>query len=745
MSDVSTTRRTLLKGAALGMAGVAFPVFSAGLMAPSEGNQRPVEIMSWVLITPDNHVVLRITQSEIGQGVMTTLSQLLAEELAIDWSQVRTEFFDPALNHARGNVYGWTCTESSWSADRLFIPLRTAGAQIRRLLVEEASQQLGVPAEQLTAESGVIGDGKRSRTYAELATGAAQRKPVDPARIVLKPREQFRYVGHSVPRLDVPGKVDGSAVFGIDITLPGMLFAAIRQSPVFGGKLRRFDRDAVAGRPGVVAVVDVRGGSSGLNGPPEDGGEIYPMDDAVAVVADSWWRAHTALAALPIEWDEGAAASVSSESIVARFRELLDEEQPVTRETGDVEAGFSTAANVIEADYAYPFMDALPLEPLNCTARVDDDGVEVWAPTQFAQDGLRLAAEVAGVPIERARLHLTLIGGGFGRRCQNEYVSQAVQIAMAVRGRPVKLIWSREECFARGYYPPLTLARLKGGVDEQGRITALRCRVISGRAPDQSYGTNRSPLWVPHQRFEYRRVETPPPFGWMRGVGFTQYVWMLQSFFDELARSAGRDPVLLYRELLDESRIPASTAQRPIEVQRVRKLRTVLDRAVSISGWHDARAAGSGRGVAVSDFSYWPDYHTGATAAVAEVTLPAPDLVRVERVTVAADCGQVINPDVVRAQFEGQIAWAMTTAMFGQITLQAGRVLETNFHMHDVARLAAIPKHIDIQLEDGDGHPAGVGEDAVPIVMTALLNAISAAGGPRVRSLPISRHGLRFG
>lgn len=725
--------------------GVVFPVALSGCRVDDFGPAEPVELISWVVIEPNNTVRVRIPQSDIGQGVITTLSQVLAEEMDLRWSLVRPEFFDPLTNLLRGNVYVYTCTESSWSADRLFDPMRMAGAQIRHMLLTAASRRSGVPIDELrTEDSVVISPAGGRQNYAELALAASRVRPPHPSTVKLKAAADYRLIGKPIKRLDLTPKTTGELKFGIDVELPGMLYAAVRQSPVYGGKLVSWDESAIADMPGVIKVVRIAGGSCGLNGPVADGGEDYGMDDAVAVVADSFWRARKALLALPIEWDEGKFADASSEGIMADLKRRVGQSQPVVRESGDFAKAIGRASRVLEADYSYPFMDAMPLEPLNCTAWLRPEGLEVWASTQFAQDAHRLAAVTAGLPPEKVQFNLPYVGGGFGRRCQNEYVSQGVQIAKALPGRPIKLVWTREEMMARGYPPPITVSRFKAGLDQDGKVIAWFNRVVSGTAPDQSYGPARLPHYVPNLRIEYARTKTPQPFGWMRGVAFTQHVWMNQGFQDELAEAAGRDPVELYLELLDEKTVPSDLKDRDVAVGRIRNMRDVLDRVTRTAGWGKPLPKGRGRGVSVSDFSYWVTYRTGTASAVVDVTLDGKGGLRVDRVFVVLNCGRILNPEVVRGQVEGSIFWAITTALYGRITLKDGRVVERNFQDHNVARMATACRNIHVELVQSDDHPAGVGEDAVPIVMTAMLNAIRKAGGPRIRSLPLSDHDLSF-
>ncbi|MEQ8659880.1 MAG: molybdopterin cofactor-binding domain-containing protein, partial [Gammaproteobacteria bacterium] len=382
----------------------------------------------------------------------------------------------------------------------------------------------------------------RALGFAALAAAAASRPLPDAATLTLKAPHAWRYIGQPLARNDIHDKITGRACYGIDVTLPGMKYAALRQAPVFGGRLRSFDADAVRGLPGVRAVVRIDAGPSGYTVPPTLWDIIdWQMDDAVAVVADSWWQAERALAALPIEWDEGPHAQVDSAGIARDLAAALDEDGALVRSEGDARAALAACAQTIEAEYHYPFLEHAPMEPMNCTARVDGRTVEAWAPTQYGDEALRIAAYAAGVALKDARFHLTLAGGGFGRRLHNDYVSQAVQIARQLPGTPVKLIVSREESMRRSYYPPPLAARLRAGLDANGELVAWHSHVVQGTAVEQPYGFSRLAYPVPNVEMRYGSITTPPGFAWMRGVGHTQMAWMNHGFMSEIAAALGRD------------------------------------------------------------------------------------------------------------------------------------------------------------------------------------------------------------
>jgi isoquinoline 1-oxidoreductase beta subunit len=747
----SGKRRAFLIGAAMTSAGALFTIAGCqrAAQAPGSGVEGAAaagrELNAWITILPSNRVVFKIPQAEIGQGGLTSISQLLAEELDVDWDSITPQFYDPSVNVARSNVYVYAVTLSSSSIAMLMEPTRIAAAQIRAMLVQAAANRWGQPAAALTTGAGQVRHAASGRvaSYAELAPEAVRLPLPDPRQLLLKAPGQWRYIGKSMARVDIPSKVDGSAVYGIDLHLPGMKYAAIRQSPVFGGRLKAFDRDGAKKLPGVVDVVKVRAGPSGRNEPTAGWGIDYGMDDAVAVIADDWWTAKSVLDQLHIEWEEGGHAQASSAAIAADFHAALDQPGPdmkVVRQQGDIQAAFAGAARVFEARYSVPFTEHAPMEPINCTAVVRDDGVEVWAASQFPDEALRLAAQTAKVPLERARFHLMLGGGGFGRRINSDYVAQAVQIAQAFKGTPVKLLWTREESIRRSYYPPYTLSAFRAGMDRHGRLVAWESRSVGGRAPDQSYGTSRLVQMIPNMRISYEQRNTPPPFGWKRGVGFAQHTWMNQCFLNEIARASGQDPLAFQLALLRPDELPAAMEKRELEYERVaqqRKVLLALGRAVE---WPRPRLAGKGSGIAVHDMSYWPEYTAAAAAAMVTVSIGKQG-VRVERVVVVLDAGQIVNPDNVVAQVQGGVAFALTDTLYSAITLEAGRVAQSNFHDYPILRMSGMPQ-VEVHLLPSSGPPHGVGELPVPLVIAALVNAIADAGGPQIRHLPALSQGL---
>lgn len=746
MSNVTLDRRSFLGSVATVAAVATFPVLVGGCSA-EEATGRNTDILYWITINNDNSVTLKIPQSEIGQAVTTTISQLLAEELEVDWASVRTEFYDPNTNLDNDNVYVWTTTLGSLSANYLFDPARLAGAQIRTMLVRAASAISGLNESDFFAASNFVNHKPTNKkySYAELAAEAANISPPTADQLTLKQPHEWKLVGNSVNRLDRIPATTGSIEFGIDVDVPGMRYAAIRQCPVFGGKLRNLDESELADLPGSPIAVALKGGHVGYNSPVPEGADpdlwATPVttSDAVAVVADTWWQAKQALETLEIEWDEGKYESSSTDELRISLSKILDKPLPFSVSKGDVPAAMKSAAQTHSAEYFYPFMEAAPLEPMNCTALVERSRAIVWSGTQYADEALRIVSELTALPRELVSFHLMRAGGGFGRRCENDYIYQAVQIAMEIPGTPIKLLWSREESIQKSFYAPLTLARYDGAISDDGRISAWVCRAVSGQGGDQTYGATEIPFQFPNTHIEYdRSTPSPIPFGWMRGVGYAQHLWMNCGFLDELARLAGRDPAEVYGDLLHESKIPADAKDREIAVDRAKTLRHVLKETLEFTDWNPSTVpANSGRGIAVSDSEYYAGYGSSSgKAAVVDVTVGADGHLSIDQVFITINCGTVINPDVVTAQLEGGVAYALTNALHSEITVQDGEVQQSNFHDYPILKLHEMPP-VKIKILPGTGKPKSVGEDAIPITIAALVNAIADAGGPRIRSLPI--------
>ncbi|MBY0241283.1 MAG: molybdopterin-dependent oxidoreductase [Burkholderiaceae bacterium] len=496
--SLKNSRRGFLISAVVTAGGVMFTVSGC---KPNRANYTrhhiipegsvPQEMNAWITIRPDNKFVFKIPRVEIGQGSLTTISQFLAEELDVSWEDVLPEFYDPGYDLGNKNLYFRSASSPSFSILRLMKPARRAAAQIRSMLVHAAASRWGEAPETISTELGYLMHESTARAlpYADLAVDVTKIPVPDPETVELRSPEDWRYIGKSVARTDIASKVDGSAVYGIDLFFAGMKYAAIKQSPVLGGRLKSFDVAAARMHAGVVDVIRINAGPIGTNNSVSAEGNDRDMDDAVAVIADDWWTASTVLKNLDIDWEEGCNAEANSDDISDDFRRILANPGPemkVRRNEGNVDSTFANAAKIFEATYSVPFTEAAALEPISCTAVFRDEGVEVWAAAQDPDEALQIAARNADVPIERARLHLVFGGGSFGRKATSDYVAQAVQIAKAVKGTPIKLVWTREESFRRSYYAPAVLSKFRAGIDHRGELTAWESLSVSGRTLDQS-------------------------------------------------------------------------------------------------------------------------------------------------------------------------------------------------------------------------------------------------------------------
>jgi isoquinoline 1-oxidoreductase subunit beta len=646
-------------------------------------------------------VTVFIGQSEMGQGVLTGLAQIVAEELDVDWESVRFEQAptDPAFNHP---VWGIQATGGSTSVMAFWEPLRKAGATARSMLVAAAADTWHVdPGSCRTSNGEVIHPNGIRLGYGQLVDKACA-MPV-PLRVALKDPRDFRIVGQSKPRLDTHAKVDGSARFGIDVRLPGMLVAVVARSPAVAGKLLSFD-DAKAR-----VVRGVR--------------HVVRIDSGVAVVADGFWAAKRGRDVLEIRWDESASAGLSSEAISAELRRLVGSPGLVALREGDPSA--VTTDRWIEADYEVPYLAHACMEPMNATAWVRGDRVEVWAPTESPGLDRGVLAKVAGVEARKVEVNTTLLGGGFGRRFAQDFSSEAVQVSKAV-GAPVQVVFTREDDMKAQYYRPAAHARLRAALDASGRPVAFTARVacssidkaagfelkngIDGTAVE---GLMLWPYGSTDVQIEWAPYENGIVVWFLRSVGYSQNAFFAESFIDELAHAAGRDPVEYRRELL---------AHNP-------RLRAVLELAADKAGWGQPLPAGRARGVAVNRF------RGTFIAQVVEVSLAADGRPHVHRVVCAVDCGQVINPGIIRQQMEGGVVFALSAALHGQITLRNGRVEQGNFDDYRIVRIDDVPE-VDVVIVLSDERPTGIGETAVPPLAPAIANALFALTGKRVRSQP---------
>jgi len=701
-ATVRVNRRGFLQVGASATAGllVGFYLPERSRLA-AQANAAPLKMNAWVHIAPDDTVTFMIHKVEMGQGTVTSLSQLLAEELECDWGKFRTEF--PPVDKVFGPMQGVVGSQSirtSWD------PLRKAGATAREMLVQAAAQNWGVDKSKCRAESGfVINTTNNARlSYGKLADAAAK-LPV-PANVALKDPKLFRIAGKSIKRLDTPAKVTGRTQFGIDARLTGMVYAAVARCPVFGGKVASFDDTKAKAFPGVKRVVQVSRG--------------------VAVVADNTWSAIQGTRLLDIKWDEGANAAQSTAAISRLFAERAQKPGVEISKAGDAAAGLAGAAKKVEAVYEAPFLAHATMEPMNCTAHVQADSCDVWASTQMQTFAQAAAAQVTGLPPEKVRIHSQFMGGGFGRRGMSDFVSEAVEVSKAI-GAPVKVTWSREDDMHHDNYRPAAYSRFRAGLDRDGWPVAWTNRIVSPSITNSSTGTpprngidrtstegaHDMGYGIPNKLVDYHWTEVGIPVTYWRAVGYTQNTFFVESFMDELAAAGGKDPVELRRRLL---------AENP-------RLLGVLELAAQKADWVKAPPAGRFRGVAVVN-------NVGSyTAQVAEISVNQ-GKVRVHRVVCAVDCGHVVNPAIVEQQIRSAIVYGLTAALKGSITIAKGRVEQANFNQYDMLRIDEAPV-VEVHIVPSTENPGGIGEAGVPAIAPAVCNAVYKATGKRVRRLPI--------
>ena len=686
----------------------------------ARAEDRPAEITAWIVIAPDDRVTIRIARSEMGQGITTALPMLVAEELGCDWANVRSEFVAPEENLRRNRAWGDMSTGGSRSVRTSQDFLRKAGATAREMLIAAAAARWNVPANECAAQSGVITHAPSRRTlrFGEVAEEAAAETPPKTAR--LKSPNEWTLTGTPRKRLDVADKVSGKPIYAIDVRLPGMLYAALAQCPVFKGKLKDVDETRIAGMRGVRHVIR--------------------FDDAVAVVADGWWQASKALDALTVTWDAGGNGAVTSDSIAALLRAGLDSvEAGVGREQGDAVTRLAQSPRRLTAEYHLPYLAHATLEPQNCTAHVVGDEVEIWVPTQHGESAIAVAAAAAGVPPRNVRVHKMMLGGGFGRRgIVQDFIPHAVKIARQV-GRPVQTIWSREEDMRHDYYRPTMMARMTASLDADGLPDAWHVRLAGnsiihtlfsggflGGGVDrhaQEGFTDDMPYDVANFRVDFVERNAHVPVGFWRGVSHTQNCFFKECFIDEMAHAAGQDPYQFRRQLIEKH-------------PQAEKFRAVLDAAAKAAGWGTPPPAGHYRGMALEEVD------SAFMGAVAEVSVGADGALKVHRFVCAIDCGHVVNPMTVEMQIASGVAFGLTAALHGEITIRDGRVSESNFHDYAMLRLADMPK-VETVLVPSGGFWGGVGEPPSAIVAPAVCNAIFAATGQRIRSLPLKNHDLR--
>lgn len=706
---VDLGRRSFLKvsmaaggGLLVGFDPDAFGESTAAATSESTASLAP---NAWIRIDPDETVTIRVASSEMGQGVLTSLAMLVAEELEADWSKVRTE--NAPLAEAYNNPrIGGQGTGGSNSVRGYWVPLRQAGAAARELLIRAASRHFAVPATECLARDGAVlhtPTGRRA-SYGSLTALAAGLAPPDSPQ--LKPPSEFRLIGRRVPRVDTPEKVNGTAIFGQDVRVPGMAVATVLRCPVFGGSIRSFDAARARSLPRVRDVVRVEAG--------------------VAVVADDFWAAQAGREALVVEWDYGSARTFSTEELRRQFRKAASQPGVVAYEAGDAKEALRKASRTIDAVYEVPFLAHACMEPMNCTADVRSDGCDIWAPTQ-AQTNTRLtAARLTGLSLDRIAVHTTHLGGGFGRRSEQDFVADAVELSAKLK-RPVQVMWTREDDMRHDFYRPAAYNHLRAALARNGLPLAWTHRIVgpsigARRAPQavrsgmdrtSTSGADNIPYAIAHQRVDYVMWNSPVPVGFWRSVGSSQNGYVTECFLDELAAAARFDPLAYRRRLL---------AGKP------RHLR-VLELLAAKAGWDRSLPAGRFRGVAfVESFG-------SHVAQAAEVSIEG-NAVRVHRVVCAIDCGTVVNPDTVEAQMEGGIVYGLTAALKGEITVADGRVVQGNFDDYPLLRMDEMPA-VEVHIVPSNEPPGGVGEPGTPPIAPAVANAVFAATGKPVRRLPI--------
>lgn len=710
---VSLDRRRFLRTAAVAGAG-----FGLGVTWPLAGSPRqqassespaevpPAKLGAWIEISPDNTLTIMISKCEMGQGISTAAAMLVAEELGAEWSRVRTEWapLDP--------VYSPQRTAASDSVRTLWEPLRQAGAAAREMLIAAAAATWGVAREDCRSENSHIlhRGGERRLTHGELAELAAT-FPI-PEAVPLKSPDELQVIGRSVPRVDVPAKVDGSAVYGWDVRLPEMLVATIERCPVIGGSLGSYDAEKTLAVDGVRAVVPVRPYFRKAPSEPEPTG--------VAVVADDTWSAHLGRKALEIEWDEGPKPELSSDEIRRRFREGAEQAQArTTVERGDLAAGRARTDRRIEAVYETPYLAHATMSPMCCTAHVREDGCDLWVPTQAPEWTAQAAAKITGLALDSIRVHKTYLGGGFGRRLRVDFAAEAVRVSQAVK-RPVQVVWTREDDIRHGTNRPATYHVLSAGLEASGLPAYWRHRVVGSAGWHLLVkGLDAVPYAVPNKLVDVVLKSDEPykplvPTGAWRGLGHSQNGFVVEGFVDELAAAAGQDPYEYRRRLL---------ADAP-------RHRAVLDLAAAKAGWRNPPPPGLHRGIAIHDTE------NGIVAEVAEASVEDRGEVRVRRVVCAVDCGLVVHPDTVEAQIEGAVIFGLTATLYGEITIEGGRVQQSNFHDYPILRMDQVPE-IEVHVVAPAEGIAGVGEAGLPPIAPAVAGAVFAATGRRIRTLPI--------
>jgi len=713
--DMTVTRRLFLKTTAVAGGGLMIGGFVPGLMrdASAAGVFEP---NVWVKITADGKARIMLSMLEMGQGVMTAMPMLLAEELDVDWNHVTTEWVGADVRYGNPNFGGSQTTAGSNSTRGMWKLLREAGAGARTMLVAAAAKDWGVPESSLTTDNGVVihQPSNRRATYGSLVDKAAA-LPV-PKTVILKDPKAFKLLGKDVPRLDIPNKVNGTAGFGVDVKLPGLLVARVVRCPVFGGKVASFNADKAKAVPGVKHVVQIANG--------------------IAVVADGYWAASNGVKALQVSWDEGPLATLTSADITRKYAELAQKPGVSARKDGDFDAAYAKGAKTFERVFEAPYLAHACMEPMNCTANVTADRCDVYLPTQSQTVTQQVAMAISGLPQTKVFVHPTFMGGGFGRRGEGDFVADAVETSKKV-GAPVKVMWSREDDIQHDYYRPVTYVRMWAALDASGNPTAWQQRIVQsslmkklnpdslkqmgGVDPISVEGAATLPYDIPNLSVEYTEADPGVPYGFWRSVGSSVNGFVTEAFIDEMAAAAGKDPYEFRRTLL---------AKHP-------RHRAVLDLTAEKANWKTPPPQGRARGIAVHECF-------GSIIGLACEVSVTNGAVRVHRNICVVDCGWVVHPDTIKAQMEGGLAYGLTAALKGEITINKGRVVQNHFGDYQPLRHPEMPQ-TEVFIMPSVEAPGGIGEPSTAAMAGALVNAVYAATGKRIYSLPIKPAILRGG